>query len=163
MEQSNHQGPSHLQDIASLLSEFGVDDPARGLDAEQAKTKLEEFGYNRLKEKKRKSLVRIFLSQLNDALIYVLLIAVAITMFMGEYTDGVIILAVVFLNAVLGVIQEIRAGNAIDALRKMSQPQAYVKRDGQLIEIDSELLVPGDIVQIEVGSYVPADLRLLET
>lgn len=163
MEQSNHQDPSYLQDIKSLLSELGIDDPARGLDAEQAKTKLEEVGYNRLKEKKRKSLFRIFLAQLNDALIYVLLIAVAITMFMGEYTDGVIILAVVFLNAVLGVIQEIRAGNAIDALRKMSQPQAYVKRDGQLIEIDAELLVPGDIVQIEVGSYVPADLRLLET
>lgn len=154
---------SHLQDIDSLLKELGVEDPSRGLSESQVKAKLEKFGHNRLEEKKRRSLIKIFFTQLHDALIYVLLVAVVITMSMGEYTDGIIILAVVFLNAFLGVIQEIRAGNAIDALREMAQPKALVKRDGQLREIDSESLVPGDIVQIEVGAYVPADLRLLET
>src|SRR5690606_38866282 len=94
---------------------------------------------------------------------YVLFAAVGITFFMGEYTDGIIILIVILINAFLGLFQEVRANNAIEALRNLSHPKAVVKRDGKVVEIDSELLVPGDIVLLEAGRYIPADLRLIET
>lgn len=121
------------------------------------------YGENRLKTAPKKSVLRMLLGQLNDALIYVLLAAVVITLLMGEYIDGVIILAVICINAVLGVVQEIRAGNSIEALRKLGTPRAIVKRDGRQREIDSEELVPGDLVVLDAGRYVPADLRLTES
>ncbi len=134
-----------------------------GLSEAEAKQRLSTHGPNQLKAQQRKSIFRMFLSQLQDALIYVLFVAVIITMFMGEYLDGMIIIAVILINATLGVIQEIRAGNAIEALRKMATPKALVKRDNQVKEIDSEEVVPGDIVVLDVGRYIPADLRLIES
>ena len=111
----------------------------------------------------KKSVVQIFFTQLNDALIYVLLGAVVITLFMQEYIDAVIILLVVFINAILGVAQEIKAGNAIDALKKLSAPKALVKRGGDVKEIPSDQVVPGDILLLEAGRFVAADLRLIES
>lgn len=134
-----------------------------GLSESEAKKRLLQVGKNRLEEKKRKSIFRMFIGQLNDMLIYVLLSAVVITAFMGEYIDALIILAVVLINAVLGVIQEIKAGNAIDALRDLASPKALVRRDNQISEINAEDLAPGDIVLLEAGRYVPADLRLVES
>ena len=95
-------------------------------------------------------------------LIYVLLAAAGITFVIGEYVDGLIILLVVILNAVIGVVQEYKAEKAIEALQEMSTPKALVRRDGEIREINSEEIVPGDIV-IEAGRYIPADLRLIET
>ncbi|MGB7528086.1 cation-translocating P-type ATPase [Sphingobacterium cellulitidis] len=134
-----------------------------GLTNEQVESRLNEYGKNKLQQQSRKSIFRIFIDQLNDALIYVLFAAVGITFFMGEYTDGVIILVVILINAFLGLFQEVRANNAIDALRNLSHPKAIVRRGGKVVEVDSELLVPGDLVLLEAGRYVPADLRLIES
>lgn len=138
-------------------------DPAKGLTEKEAARRLAEMGPNRLKAQKRKSILQLFLAQLRDWLIYVLFAAVVITLFMGEYIDAIIILMVIVLNAVLGVIQEVKAGNAIEALQKMSSPRALVRRDGEVREIDSENLVPGDILILDAGRYIAADIRLIET
>ena len=96
-------------------------------------------------------------------LIYVLLGAALITLLIGEHIDAIIILLVVLLNAAIGVIQEYKAEQAVEALQKMSTPKALVRRDGETKEISSEEIVPGDIVILDAGRLVPADIRLLET
>lgn len=105
----------------------------------------------------------MFSAQLKDWLIYVLFAAVIITLFLGEYMDSVIIVMVIILNAVLGVIQEIKAGNTIEALQKMASPKTLVRREGEVLEIDSELVVPGDILILDAGRFISADVRLIET
>ena len=152
----------HATPIEGISDGYSVD-LAQGLSHEEAKRRLEEYGYNKLQTYKRKSILQLFIGQLNDALIYVLLGAVVITMFMGEYVDGIIIMAVVIINATLGVVQEVRASNAIEALRDLATPKALVKRSGTTKEINSEELVPGDVVMLDAGRYVPADIRLVET
>lgn len=137
-------------------------DPTRGLTEEEAKRRLAASGPNKLKGQKKKTVFQLFFAQLRDWLIYVLFAAVAITLFMGEYIDAVIILLVITLNAVLGVIQEVKAGNAIEALQKMSTPRALVRRDGIVKEVDSEALVPGDLLILDTGRFVAADIRLTE-
>lgn len=150
------------QSIEDVLSALDVD-PKLGLNPADLEDRLQRFGKNKLNEQKRKSIFKIFLEQLNDALIYVLFVAVAITIFMGEYTDGIIILIVILINAFLGLYQELKANNAIDALRDLSHPKALVRRSGEIFEVDSEELLPGDIVILETGRYIPADLRLIES
>lgn len=152
----------HTQSAQQVIDGLEVDAHS-GLSEEEAKKRQNRYGANKLQTHKRKSVFMMFVSQLQDVLIYVLMGAVIITMLMGEYVDGIIIAAVVLINATLGVIQEVRAGNAIDALRDMATPKALVKREGQTKEIDSEEIVPGDIIVLEAGRYVPADLRLLES
>lgn len=148
--------------IPDALSEQKVD-LAQGLSSQEAQARLEQMGPNKLAEKKHASILQMFLGELNNVLIYVLLAAAAITIFVGEYPDAVIILLVVILNATIGVIQESKAEAAVDALKKMSSPTALVKRDGKIVEIDSMTVVPGDIVQIDAGRIVPADIRLLDS
>jgi len=145
-----------------VLEEQDVDREL-GLTSEEAAKRLEQYGENRLKGKPQKSLVAMFFAQMKDMLIYVLLAAAVITIAIGEYVDAVIILLVVILNAVIGVFQEYKAGKAIEALQKMTTPRALVRRDGEVQEINSEELVPGDIVVIDAGRYIPADLRLIES
>lgn len=134
-----------------------------GLSTMEATERLARYGSNHLKEKPKRGLIALFFDQLKDMLIYVLLGAAVITMVIGEYADAVIILLVVVLNAVIGVVQEYKAEKAIEALKKMSSPKALVRRDGEEKEIDSEQIVPGDIVIIDTGRYIPADVRLIET
>ncbi len=145
-----------------VLKEFNVDYYI-GLDKQKVTEKTTQYGKNKLKGKPKKSLISLFLSQLKDMLIYVLLGATVITIAIGEYVDAIIILAVVILNAVIGVIQEHKAEKAIEALQKMTTPKALVRRDGELKEINSEDIVPGDIVILDAGRYVPADIRLIES
>lgn len=137
--------------------------PSTGLTGNEAGLRLEKYGLNKLKGKPKKSLAALFLSQLKDMLIYVLLAAAIITFFIGEFADSIIILLVVILNAVIGVIQEYKAEKAVEALQKMTTPRAIVRRDGKAVEIPSEEVVPGDIVLLDAGRYVPADLRLIES
>jgi len=144
-----------------VLEELGVD-LELGLTSEEASKRIEKYGENKLKGKPKKSLFSMFLAQLKDMLIYVLLGAAVITLAIQEYVDAVIIIMVVVLNAVIGVVQEYKAGKAIEALQKMTTPKALVRRDGEVQEINSEELVPGDIVVIDAGRYIPADLRLIE-
>ena len=145
-----------------VLNELGVN-PTVGLSQAEAAHRLEQYGYNKLKGKPKKSVFTLFLSQLKDMLIYVLLAAAVITFFIHEYADSIIILLVIILNAVIGVIQEFKAEKAVEALQKMTTPKSLVRRDGKAIEINSEEVVPGDIVLLDAGRYVPADIRLLDT
>src|SRR5690554_5232137 len=145
-----------------VLKEFDVD-PATGLSTEEAERRLEQYGRNKLEGKAKKGILALFLGQLKDMLIYVLLAAAGITFVIGEYVDGLIILLVVILNAIIGVVQEYKAKKAIEALQQMTTPRALVRRDGEVKEINSEEIVPGDIVIIEAGRYIPADLRLIES
>ncbi len=145
-----------------VLKEFGVN-PAVGLSEAEAKIRLEKYGMNMLKGKAKKSIISLFLSQLKDMLIYVLLAAAVITLIIGEIADSVIILLVIILNAVIGVIQEYKAEKAVEALQKMTTPKSVVRRDGVIKEINSEEVVPGDIIILDAGRFVSADLRLIES
>lgn len=151
-----------------VLKELGVD-PSIGLSDEEAKKRLEQYGLNKLKGKPKKSIIALFLAQLNDMLIYVLLAAAVITFVIsiiedsGEIADTIIILMVVILNAVIGVFQEFKAEKAVEALQKMTTPKSLVRRGGRTLEINSEEVVPGDIVILDAGRYVPADMRLIES
>src|SRR5690554_1605064 len=165
MSQNSNTPSSQLyytQTIEQVLSKYKVN-PTSGLSESEAQRRLEQYGPNKLQTHKRKSIFMLFVSQLQDTLIYVLMGAVLITMLMGEYIDGIIISAVILINATLGVVQEVRAGNAIEALRNMSVPKALVKRDNQIKEISSEEIVAGDIIILDAGRYIPADLRLVES
>ena len=148
--------------LEETLQEFKVN-PITGLSSDEVTARLGQYGKNQLKGKPKKSMISLFLAQLQDMLIYVLLGAAAITLFIGEYADSVIILLVVVLNAVIGVFQEYKAEKAIEALQKMTTPRALVRRDGEVKEINSEEIVPGDIIIIDAGRYIPADLRLIES
>lgn len=134
-----------------------------GLSAASVLERRATYGENKLKGKPKKSIISLFLSQMKDALIYVLLGAAAITIFIGEYVDSVIILSIVILNGVIGVVQEYKAERAIEALQKLSTPKALVRREGGLLEIPSAEIVPGDIILLDAGRYVLADIRLTES
>lgn len=134
-----------------------------GLETNDATLRLEKNGENKLAEKPKKSFVLRFFSQINDAMIYILIAASIISFFMGEISDGFIILVVIFINALIGLIQESKAEKALDALKSLSTPMALVKRDSTLIEISSKEVVVGDIVIIDAGRYIPADIRLIES
>lgn len=134
-----------------------------GLSELEAKKRLLEHGENKLNSQKKKSIWQLFLSQINDVMIYILLGAAAISAFMKEYSDAVIILIVILINALIGVIQESKAEKSLEALKKLSTPKAIVKRDGNIREIPSEEVVIGDIIILDAGRYLPADLRLIES
>jgi len=136
---------------------------ALGLTDAEVSERQEKYGPNRLEGKKKKSLISLFFGQLQDALIYVLLAAAVVTVLVHEYADAIIILAVVVLNAAIGVIQEAKAEKAIEALNKLTTPRSIVRRNGREVEINSPELVPGDIVILDAGRYVPADLRLIQS
>lgn len=145
-----------------VVSELQVD-ALNGLSTEEVGRRIEKYGYNKLATKKKKTILQIFLSQLNDAMIFILIGAAIISGLAGEISDSIIILLVILINAVVGVVQESKAEKALEALKKLSTPRAIVKRDGELKEIASEEVVPGDIVIIDAGRYIPADLRLIES
>ena len=142
-----------------------LDTSVDGLSTAQAKERLDAYGYNELDEGEKRSLLSKFIDQFKDLMIIILLVAAALSVItegMHGLTDACIILAVVVLNAAFGVYQEGQAEAAIEALKNMSSPMARVRRDGNVVEIDSRELVPGDIVLLEAGDVVPADMRLLE-
>ena len=150
----------YAQDVETVLSKLDV--TRDGLSDAEAKTRVEEYGHNALDEGETRTLLQKFLDQFKDFMILVLLAAALISGVLGEISDAVIILMVVVLNAVLGVFQEAKAEEAINALRQMASPMARVKRGGSVVSIKSEDIVPGDIVLLEAGDVVPADLRLIE-
>jgi len=145
-----------------VLKELGVD-PLQGLSDAEAKVRIEKFGRNKLLGEKKKSILLMFFEQLQDWLIYILFVAVIITLFLGEYVDATIIVLVIFVNALLGVLQEVKAGKAIAALQKMSFPKALVRRNGETKEIHSDQIVPGDILILDSGRHIAADIRLIES
>mgnify|MGYP000547227660 CR=1 FL=1 len=134
----------------------------QGLSAAVAKQRLAEFGPNTLPEKKQRALLMILLEQFRDFMILVLLAAALISGLVGEPQDTIAILVIVLLNAIIGAVQELRAERAVAALRQMSAPEAHVVRDEQGVAITAAELVPGDVVVLQAGDIVPADLRLLD-
>ncbi|MCD1295082.1 ATPase [Methanocella sp. CWC-04] len=133
-----------------------------GLSQEEAEKRLETYGKNSIEKGPEFSIFKIIVHQFMDPLIYVLIIAAVITTLLGDLLDTAIILAVVFINAIIGVFQEFKAEKAISALKSLAAPKASVVRDNIVEEIDSENIVPGDIVLLASGTKVPADMRLFE-
>lgn len=156
----------YSQNSEEVLNE--LDTTSEGLTDEQAEQRLAEYGSNELEEGKTTTTLQKFIAQFKDFMIIVLLVAAAISAVVPneeghrEWVDAIIILAVVVINAVMGVVQESKAEQAIEALREMSTPEANILRNGHRITVNSEKLVPGDIVLLEAGNVVPADMRLLE-
>jgi len=133
-----------------------------GLSQKEAKTRLQDYGPNELLEKRAKNPILIFLKQFHSSLIYILLAAAAISLFIGHVVDVYVILAVILINAIIGFIQENKAERSIQALKRMIVPYAKVFREGKLLQIHAKELVPGDIIFLEEGDRIPADARLLE-
>lgn len=133
-----------------------------GLSQEEAKKRLAEKGPNALIEKKGKTKLQMFLAQLKDTLIYILFGAAVISIALNEVTDAIIILMVVLINAVIGMVQESKAEAALEALKNLSSPFAMVRREGKIMEIPAQDLVVGDLVILEAGRIIPADLRLTQ-
>ncbi|WP_455364130.1 cation-translocating P-type ATPase [[Eubacterium] cellulosolvens] len=131
-----------------------------GLSASEAKERLETFGYNSLEEAKGAHPLLIFLKQFQNPLIYILMAAGGITLFLADYIDAVVIISVVFVNAVIGVVQEYKAEKSIKKLASMITPKSRILRDGQEVEVSSNEIVPGDIAILTSGMKVPADVRL---
>lgn len=155
-----------------VLNELNVD-RKHGLSKDEVNERLTKYGPNKLSEKKKVPLILVFFSNFKDPMIFILLAAafmsLAISLFNViqhgehfEFADALIIMGVVFLNAIISTVQESKAEKSLEALKKMSSPTCVVRRDGQLVELKAEQLVPGDIVILEEGRTVPADLRLIE-
>jgi ATPase, P-type (transporting), HAD superfamily, subfamily IC len=137
--------------------------PRTGLTQIEAQNRLRQYKKNELIQNPPKTPAAMFLEQLNDPLIFILFIAAAISMLLREFSDTGIILAVIVMNAVVGVVQEGKAQKALEALKKMTSPTALVRRDGVVKEVAAAQLVPGDLVILEAGRQIPADLRLLSS
>ena len=151
----------HAKSTKTVLEAFAT--TANGLTKEEACARLARYGPNRLPEAKRRGPLLRFLYQFHNVLIYVLMAAGVVTAVLGYWVDACVILGVVLVNALIGVVQEGKAEDALRAIRKMLSPNAMVLRDGRQKSIPAEVLVPGDIVLLQSGDKVPADLRLLHT
>ncbi|MBE5737634.1 MAG: calcium-translocating P-type ATPase, PMCA-type [Clostridiales bacterium] len=163
---------AHIDSIENILSHYQTDQE-NGLTNEQVEQKRNEFGLNKLQEKKKKSIFAKFLEQFKDVMIIILLLAAVVSFVLaviessngghGEFFEPVLILLIVVMNAIMGVIQENKAEKALDALTNMSAPHARVIREGKELVIDAKNLVPGDIILLEAGDFVPADARLIKS
>lgn len=148
-------------ELDEIKRELETDDKY-GLTLHKAQERLIKYGRNILKEKRRRSKYSLFIEQFKDYLVIILIIAAIISFFLGEVADAAIILAVIILNALLGMVQENNAEKSLEALKKLSQPVAKVLRDGKVKEVEAGSLVIGDVVLLEAGNIVPADGRLFE-
>jgi Ca2+-transporting ATPase len=147
-------GDETLQKLATELE--------KGLSNEEAEKRLLEYGPNQLEEGKRTTFFQMVFRQLNNFVVILLIVASIISAFLGEYVDASAIIAIVVLNTIMGVVQENRAEQALATLKKLAAPDAQVLRNGRRVTIPSHLLVPGDIVFLEAGYFIPADVRLIE-
>ena len=161
--------PAHSMEQSELLRKLQTD-PQQGLSRQKAQEILAELGPNQLKEKKKKTRWQRFADQFRDAMILILLAAAAVSFVIAcveqnpkEFFEPLLILLIVILNAVMGVMQESKAEKALDALKSLSAPHARVIRDGEEQILEASQLVPGDILRLEAGDFVPADARLLQS
>ena len=162
MKDQNSSTRYYALDEQQLLDK--LDTKTEGLASSEANKRLEQNGLNTLAQGKKQTIVQKFFNQFKDFMIIVLLVAAFVSGVVAkEWADAALILAVVIINAVFGVFQESKAEEAIDALKEMSTPEAHVKRDGKLETISSEKLVVGDLVLLEAGDIVPADIRLIDS
>jgi Ca2+-transporting ATPase len=150
----------HTISIEEALKE--TNSSMEGLSVEEVQQRLEQFGPNELAAKKKTPAIVFFLRQFKDIMILVLVAAAVISAFIGEITDTIVIVVIILINAIIGFVQEYRAEKAMDALKKMAAQHAQVLRSNATAEVPAADLVPGDIVLLEAGNTVPADIRLLE-
>ena len=150
----------YQKSLESILNEYNVEN---GLTDDQVNQNREKYGLNKLDEGKKDSLLILFLKQFNNTMIIILIFASIISFFLDERADAVIILSIVVLNAVLGVLQEDKAEKALAALKEMAAPLTKVIRNGQELQIDSKEVVMHDLVVLDAGDQVSADLRLIKT
>jgi len=150
----------HAESADKALEVLGSDQE-KGLGGDQVEQYRNEFGKNELKVRQQRSTLQLLLSHFNNLFIYLLLVAFVVTALLGEWIDSAVIFAVVVINGVIGFIQEGRAERALESVQGMLSKDAVVRRDGRRQQVPAEDLVPGDIVQIEAGARIPADLRLL--
>lgn len=158
----------HSVELQSLYQE--LNSSPQGLSQQEAKERLERFGPNQLQEKKKKTTFQRFLDQFKDMMIIILLIAAAISFGIAIYegqtkgfVEPLLILLIVFLNAIMGAMQEAKAEKALEALKSLSAPHARTLRDGEQHMLDAAELVPGDVILLEAGDFIPADARLIES
>ena len=151
----------HQKEINSVVEDLGTS--LQGLSTEEAKKRLEEYGPNELKEGKKKTPLGMFLDQFKDFMILVLIAAAVIAGAMGEVADTIAIVVIVVVNAIIGFVQEYRAEKAMEALKMMAAPTATVLRDGVPAFIPTSEVVPGDVVILDAGRIIPADLRIIES
>ncbi|WP_455198732.1 cation-translocating P-type ATPase, partial [Kaarinaea lacus] len=152
----------HTRSISDVASDLEVN-IRHGLDDKDVLERTARYGTNSIEQAEKTTFIQKFLRQFADVMIIVLLAAAFLAGVMGELSDTIVILVIVILNAVIGSVQEFRAERALDALRKLSSPEASVRRGGHFRQISAEQLVPGDVVHLEAGNIVPGDLRLFET
>lgn len=150
----------YFEEIETVLNSEGT--TKKGLDSSEQEEKIKKYGKNKLAEGRKKTSVQRFIEQLTDPMIIVLVIAGVISGLVGEIADMTIILMVVVLNSILGVVQEGKAEKAIEALQRMASPYSKLRRNNEVMEVKSEEIVPGDIVLLEAGDAVPADMRIIE-
>ena len=154
----NNWYKKNIQEVKSILNT----DIENGLTEDEAKKRIGQFGYNELEEEKKRSPFKIFLSQFNDFMIWVLIAAALISgIVLRELTDAIVILVILIINAVLGFIQEFRAEKALNALKELASATTLAIRDGIENKINSKLLVPGDLIKLSTGDLVPADCRII--
>ena len=154
--------PVHSKPIDEVVR-TQTTDVDRGLTPEEARDRLQRIGSNELTERPRPGFLALLWDQFNNYLVIILIIAAVIAALLGEYVDAVAIMCIVVLNAIIGVVQESKAEQALAALKKMAAPNAQVLRDGHQVTVPARELVPGDVVLLEAGNYVPADMRLVTT
>lgn len=152
----------HQKGVDETLKEFDIQ-VDHGLSQNDIPQLQEKYGLNELIEKKKTSLLEMFVEQFKDYTIMILIVASILSFFVGEPVDAIVIISIVIINAFIGVFQEYRASQALEALKKMASPSAHVIRDGELSIVASRELVPGDVVLLKTGDYVPADVRIVET
>ncbi len=157
-----HDKEAHAKPINEVIAALEAH-LEQGLSSQQARERLEKFGPNELTEKPRPGFLALLWDQFNNYLVIILILAALIALALGEWVDSVAIMCIVVLNAVVGVIQESKAEQALAALKKMAAPNAQVIRDGHQITVPGRELVPGDLVLVEAGNYIPADLRLVSS
>ena len=148
--------------IIELADKLKVD-LGQGLTQQQVQRRLNDFGPNQLPQEERCSCFDLWVAQFKDFMVLVLIVAVIISGVLGELADAAAIFAIVILNAVMGFVQEFRAEKSLQALKKLSAPQAKVRREGAMQEVPAQELVPGDVIMVEVGDKIPADARVVES
>lgn len=152
----------HTKSVDAIAKELNTD-VSRGLTQDHVSQLLQKNGKNMLSQSKKKSFLKLLFDQINNILIYILILAAIISIFLGESEEAIIIFLVIILNASIGLIQESKAEKSLEALKSLSSPKALVKRDGKVIEINSEDIVLGDIVVLDTGRIIPADIRFTES
>ena len=133
-----------------------------GLSSDEVARRMQQYGPNELREKPRPTFFQLVFAQLNNFIVILLIAASVISALLGDWLEAGVIMLIVVLNAILGVVQESRAEEALAALKKMAAPESQVLRDGKRVSVPAGELVPGDVVYLEAGNFVPADMRLVE-